>query len=155
MRRIEELTICFCNSTIFSKLDHVWIFPSTRGRGEDGKNGFSTYHGHYECSMPFDLINASSTFKWWTRYWHHYQQIRASLFWLYHQLLFIKTRALLSSKRSPPTVRENHLISKKKKWFFHFKSLEFSGHIIDKDGIQIDRAEISKIRDWSTSTTIK
>lgn len=107
-------------------------------------------------SMPFDLINASSTFKWWTRYWHHYQQIRASLFWLYHQLLlFIKTRALLSSKRSPPTVSENHLISKKKKWFFHFKSLEFSGHIIDKDGIQIDRAEISKIRDWSTSTTIK
>lgn len=157
--RIEELTTCFGNATVFSKLDLMSGYFQVRVDEEDmEKTAFSTDHGHYEwVVMPFGLTNAPSTFQ------RMMNQVLAPFINKFVQVYLDDIIIYSSSveehyhhlRKILQLLRENHLIAKKKKCSFYFKSLQFLGHIIAKEGIQTDPAKISKIRDWPTPTTIK
>jgi hypothetical protein len=51
-------------------------------------------------------------------------------------------------------LREHHLYAKLRKCSFYQKQIHYLGHIISKDGIEVDLKKIEAIREWSTPNNV-
>ncbi|KAA0037013.1 peroxidase 64 [Cucumis melo var. makuwa] len=129
----EELFDELNGATVFSKIDLKSGYHQIRMIDKDiPKTAFRTHEGHYEfLVMPFGLTNAPATF----------QALMNSIF-----------RPFL---RKSLALRKHTLFANKKKCNFGQKKVEYLGHIISGEGVEVDSEKIKAVADWPCPTNIR
>ncbi|GJX00257.1 putative reverse transcriptase domain-containing protein [Tanacetum coccineum] len=125
--RIDDLFDQLQGSNVYSKIDLRSGYHQLRVREEDIlKTAFRTRYGHYEFQvMPFGLTNAPADKK------EHEEHLMAIL-----ELL-----------------KKEELYAKFSKYEFWIPKVQFLGHVIDCQGIQVYLAKIESIKDWVSPKT--
>ncbi|PWA90032.1 reverse transcriptase domain-containing protein [Artemisia annua] len=114
-------------SSVYSKIDLRSGYYQLRVREEDIKTALRTRYGHYEFQvMPFGLTNAPAVFMDLMNREEHAQHLRIILELLKTEKLYAK-------------------FSKCELWI---NTVQFLGHVIDKQGLRVDPANPTKIRQF-------
>ncbi|GJR96811.1 putative reverse transcriptase domain-containing protein [Tanacetum coccineum] len=126
--RIDDLFDQLQGSSVYSKIDLRSGYHQLRVREEDiPKTTFRTRYGHYEFQvMPFGLTNAPAVFMNLMN-WHEE-----------HLKLILEL------------LKKEELYAKFSKCVFWIPKVQFLGHVIDSQGIHMDRAKIESIKDWAS-----
>ena len=150
--RIDELLDRLHGSKYFTKIDLTSGFHQIRISEPDiHKTAFRTRYGHFEfLVMPFGLTNAPATFQ------ALMQQIlqpfvdKFALVYIDDILIYSKSKAehLQHIHQVLEKLREHKLFAKLSKCDFLTKRVEYLGHIVTPDGIQVDPHKIQSIKDW-------
>lgn len=157
--RIDELFDRLQGAQFFSKIDLRSGYHQIRIHPEDiEKTAFRTRYGHFEfLVLPFGLTNAPATFM------HLMHQIFRPhldafvLVFLDDILVFSKT--LEDHRKHVATVLEllkkNRLYAKESKCELFQTSVEFLGHIIDREGVHMMTDKVKAIKDWPIPKSIE
>ncbi|GKE09024.1 putative reverse transcriptase domain-containing protein, partial [Tanacetum coccineum] len=115
-------------SRVYSKIGLRSGYHQLRVREEDiPKTAFRTRYGHYKFQvMPFSLTNAPASRK------EHKGHLK----------LILKL------------LKEEELYAKFSKCEFWLSKVQFLGHVIDSEGIDVDPAKIESIKDWAPMTNL-
>lgn len=154
---IADLLDKFSGAKVFSSIDLASGYHQIRISEEDvPKTAFTTPFGHYEFKvLSFGLTNAPATF----------QAVMNKLFGHLHTFCVVYLDDILIFSRTPEE-HEKHLetvlhilereglYAKLKKCDFNKSELLYLGHIVGADGIKVDPAKISCIRDWPRPTNV-
>jgi hypothetical protein len=149
---IDDLLDEFSGAQYFTKLDLCSNYHQIRMKEEDIPNtAFHTHEGHYEFSvMPFGLCNAPTTF----------QSLMNHVFrpFLHHFFLVFFDDIHIYSKTWPShlshvnqvlhLLSKHQLFLKQSKCAFGASEVEYMGHIVGKDGVQVDPKKIESMQDW-------
>eukprot|EP00253_Pinus_taeda_P035458 PITA_35458 len=151
--RIDKLFDQVKGATVFSKIDlrsgyhQIWI------KEEDiAKTAFRTRYGHYEFMvLPFGLTNAPATFMCLMNNIFHQFLDQFVLIFIDDILIYSRTveehqehlRMVLQ------TLREHQLYAKFSKCDFFQEGIQYLGHVITKDGIDVDPEKIKAIMEWT------
>ena len=150
--RVDELFDRLQGAKYFTKIDLRSGYHQIRIHPESvEKTAFRTRYGHFEfLVLPFGLTNAPATFM------HLMHQIFRPfldtfvLVFLDDILIFSQT--LEEHRRHVETVlttlRDNQLYAKQSKCELFQTSVEFLGHIIDRDGVHMMADKVKAITDW-------
>lgn len=156
---VDELLDELYGSHYFSKLDLRSGYHQILVKEENRhKTAFRTDQGLYECLvMPFGLSNAPATFQSLMN--HVFQQhlrkfvlvffddiLVYSLSWETHLIHLTKVLHLM---------RSHSLYAKLSKCCFGFTVVDYLGHTISHQGVQIDRSKIQAVLNWPTPTNLK
>nr|CAN75225.1 hypothetical protein VITISV_035856 [Vitis vinifera] len=139
-------------ATYFTKLDLRAGYHQVRVHPPDiSKTAFRTHNGHYEyLVMPFGLSNAPSTF----------QAIMNSIFRPYLRkfvLVFFDDILIYSPnwnmhiehvKQAFEILRQHQFFVKISKCAFGQQELEYLGHIVTPQGVQVDQGKIKAMLNW-------
>ncbi|KAL0560208.1 hypothetical protein IC582_000608 [Cucumis melo] len=122
------------------------------------KTAFRTHQGHYEfLVMPFELTNAPATF----------QALMNAVFkpYLRKFVLVFFDDILVYSKNEADHVkymgvvlsvlRKHELYANKKKCNFAQHKIEYLGHVISGEGVEVDPKKIKSVADWPKPTNIR
>ncbi|KZV40192.1 DNA/RNA polymerase superfamily protein [Dorcoceras hygrometricum] len=150
--RIEDLFDQLRGSVVFSKIDLRSGYHQLKIKAADVyKTAFRTRYGHYEfLVMPFGLTNAPSAFMdLMNRVFKPYLDQFVVVF-IDDILVYSKTqqehvqhlRILLQ------ILKDKQLFAKFSKCDFWMEKVSFLGHIISRDGIEVDPAKVEAVRDW-------
>ncbi|GJW17487.1 putative reverse transcriptase domain-containing protein [Tanacetum coccineum] len=125
--RINDMFDQLQGSRVYSKIDLRSGYHQLRVREEDiPKTAFRTRYGHYEFQvMPFGLTNAPASDE------EHTEHLKLIL----------------------ELFKKEELYAKFSKCEFWLSKIQFLGHVIDSEGIHIDRAKIKSIKDWASPKT--
>ncbi|KAG9814520.1 hypothetical protein KCU63_g19795, partial [Aureobasidium melanogenum] len=157
---IEELQDRLAKAKWFSKIDLKGAYNLIRMKeGEEWKTAFRTRYGHYEyLVMPFGLTNAPATCQMMINdTLREYLDITVVA---YLDDILIYTDGDLNQhikdvQQVLAKLEERRLKANPKKCEFHVKETEFLGFIIGIDGIRIDPAKITSIKEWPTPKNLK
>ncbi|GKA06778.1 putative reverse transcriptase domain-containing protein [Tanacetum coccineum] len=155
--RIDDLFDQLQGSSVYSKIDLRLGYHQLRIREEDIPiTAFRTRYGHFEFQvMPFGLTNAPAVFMDLMN--------RVCKPYLDKFLIVFIDDILIYSK-----IKEDHeehlkiilwLLKKEKlyakfsKWDFWLDSVQFLGHVIDSEGVNVDPSKIKAIKNWVVPTT--
>ena len=155
--RIDQLLDTLQGSTVFSSLDLHSGYHQVKLRAEDvPKTAFSTPGGHYEwLVLSFGLANAPSTF----------MSVMNDIFRdLLDKFVLIYIDDILVYSKSPEEhlqhlkivmqrLRDHNLLVKLKKCEFFKDNLKFLGHLVGKDGIQVDPDKVKVVSAWPEPQT--
>nr|GEY44115.1 reverse transcriptase domain-containing protein [Tanacetum cinerariifolium] len=145
------------SSSFYSKIDLRLGYHQLRVRDEDiPKTAFRTRYGHYEFQvMPFGLTNTPAVFMdLMNRVCKPYLDK--------FTIVFIDDILIHSRNKEE---HANHLriileLLKKEKLYakfckcdFWIKTMQFLGHLIDRQGLHIDHAKIEAVTNWASPTT--
>ncbi|CAL1400814.1 unnamed protein product [Linum trigynum] len=132
-----------------------WVSSSTHDAADVPKTAFRTHSGHYEyLVMSFGLCNALSTF----------QAIMNEIFRpLLHKSVFVFFDDILVYNHDKEShlnhVRQVFHILRHYKFFIKFSKcafgmteIEYLGHFISVEGVQVDPRKITAMVDWPTPT---
>lgn len=114
------------------------------------KTGFKTHDRHYEfVVMPFGLTNAPSTFQNLMHEIFRSYLRKFVLFFFYHRLVYNCNLQdhLNHLEIVLGVLRQNNLYVKTSKCSFAYRSVEYLGHIISKEGVATDLQKISTVMD--------
>ncbi|KAA0054134.1 Transposon Ty3-I Gag-Pol polyprotein [Cucumis melo var. makuwa] len=127
---VEELFDKLSGASLFSKIDLKADYHQIQIAEEDiEKTAFRTHEGHYEfLVMPFGLTNAPPTF----------QSLMDAIFKPYLRSSF-----------------DSELYANKKKCNFAKSRVEYLGHIIFGNGVEVDPGKIRSIADWPKPTNVR
>jgi Reverse transcriptase (RNA-dependent DNA polymerase)/RNase H-like domain found in reverse transcriptase/Integrase zinc binding domain/Chromo (CHRromatin Organisation MOdifier) domain/gag-polyprotein putative aspartyl protease len=156
---IAELRDRLSRAKIFTTMDLRDGYHLIRmKKGEEWKTAFRTRYGLFEYTvMPFGLTNAPATF----------QALVNNVLRNYLDIFVIAYMddILVYSENETDHVAhvqtvlraldKAHLRVKPKKCKFHVKRLEFLGHVISTDGIEMAPDKIECIRNWPVPKTAK
>jgi hypothetical protein len=120
------------------------------------KTAFRTRYGHYEfTAMPFGLANAPGVFMdMMHRVCKPYLDKFVIVF-IDDILIYSKTQDDHAEhlKRIPELLRNEKLYAKFSKCEFWLFEVQFLGHVINSEGIQVDPAKIEAINNWEIPKT--
>jgi transposase InsO family protein len=159
MPTIDELLDDLGSASWFSKLDLRQGFHQIRMHDDDiPKTTFRTHQGHYEYRvMPFGLCNAPSTFQAAMNellqpFLRHFVAVFFDDILVYSVSL---EEHVLHLDQVFSSLLSAQFYLKQSKCLFAQRKLEYLGHIISGEGVQVDPSKISAMVDWPvpTSTT--
>jgi transposase InsO family protein len=150
--RIDDCFDRLAGMKYFSKIDFTSGYHQCRIAENDiHKTAFRTRYGHYEFMvLPFGLCNAPATF----------QRLMHEIFWEFLDqflviylddiIVFSKTEEehLEHLRKVFEVIRKNQLYIQPEKCEFLAERVEFLGHFISADGIEMDPKKVQTIVDW-------
>ncbi|EOY03078.1 Retrotransposon protein, putative [Theobroma cacao] len=156
--RIDDLFDQLQRAQCFSKIDLRSGYHQLRIRNEDiPKTAFRTRYGHYEfLVMSFGLTNAPAAF----------MDLMNRVFKPYldkFMVVFIDDILIYSKSRKEheqhlkivlQILKEHQLYAKFSKCEFWLESVAFLGHVVSKDGIQVDSKKIEAVEKWPRPTSV-
>ena len=156
--RIDDLFDQLQGASYFSKIDLRSGYHQLRIRHEDvRKTAFRTRYGHYEfLVMSFGLTNAPAAF----------MDLMKRVFKPFlDRFVIVFIDDILVYSRSEEehvehlrivlqTLREQQLYAKFSKCEFWLDSVAFLGHVVSREGIQVDPKKIEAVMDWQRPTTV-
>jgi hypothetical protein len=121
------------------------------------KIAFRTHEGHYEfLAMPFGFYNAPSTFQSLMNHVFHPSLHHFVLVLFDYIIIYSKTwKTHLSHVDQVLHLLSQHqLFLKQYKCAFGASKVKYLGHIVGKDGVQMDLNKIGSMHDWPRSKII-
>lgn len=156
--RIDDLLDRLCGAKVFSKIDLASGYHQVRIAPEDvHKTAFRTRYGHYEFTvLPFGLCNAPATFQ---------RLMNDTLFDYVDKFVIVYLDDICIYSPDSAThlehlrlvldkLREAKLVGKLKKCEFGIPRMEFLGHIVSGDGIEMQQDKVKAIKDWPVPTSV-
>nr|GEW04032.1 reverse transcriptase domain-containing protein [Tanacetum cinerariifolium] len=155
----ELIDRCFIqpSSSVYSKIDLRSGYHQLRVRDEDiPKTAFKTRYRHYEFQfMPFGLTNVPAVFmNLMNRVCKPYLNKFVIVF--IDDILFYSCNEEEQSNHLRiilELLRKEKLYAKFSKCEFWIHIVQFIGHLIDSQGLQVDPAKIKVVKNWETPTT--
>ncbi|GJX49869.1 putative reverse transcriptase domain-containing protein [Tanacetum coccineum] len=144
-------------SSVYSKIDLRSGYHQLRIREEDIPiTAFRTRYGHFEFQvMPFGLTNAPAVFMdLMNRVCKSYLDKFVIVF-IDDILIYSKSREEHEEhlKIILGLLKEEKLYAKFSKCDFWLDSVQFLGHVINREGVHVDPSKIEAIKNWSTPST--
>ncbi|KAK9395520.1 PEG10: Retrotransposon-derived protein PEG10 [Crotalus adamanteus] len=156
---IPELIERLRQAKIFTKLDLRGAYNLVRVRAEDEwKTAFRTRYGHFEYTvMPFGLTNAPGVFM------HFMHDVFRDLL---DKFVVIYLDDILIYSSSPrehlnqvrlvlQRLRDNHLFAKREKCQFAQTMIDFLGHRISPEGVEMDPEKVKSLQEWQPPWRVK
>ena len=156
---IEELFNELNEAKWFYKIDLKAGYHQIRMGSEDiEKTAFQTHEEHYEFMvMPFGLTNALSTFQsLMNRIFRPY--LRKFILVFFDDILIYSQDLEEHQKHLQSTLeisRKNELYANKKKCSFAKEWVDYLGHIISGQGVEVDPEKIQAIKEWPVPTNVR
>nr|GEZ67110.1 putative reverse transcriptase domain-containing protein [Tanacetum cinerariifolium] len=155
--RIDDLFDQLRCSSVYSKIDLRTGYHQLRIREEDIPiTTFRTRYGYYEFRvMPFGLTNAPVVFMdLMNRVCKPYLDKFVIVF-IDDILIYSKDKEEheVHLKTILELLKREQLYAKFSKCDFWLESVQFLGHVIDSEGVYVDPAKITAIKNWATPTT--
>ena len=156
--RIDDLFDQLQGAQFFSKIDLRSGYHQLRIRKEDiPKTAFRTRYGHYEfLVMSFGLTNAPAAF----------MDLMNRVFKQFIDqfvIVFIDDILIYSKSREEheqhlrsvlQTLREHQLYGKFSKSEFWLERVAFLGHVVSRNGIEVDPQKIEAVKQWLRPTSV-
>jgi hypothetical protein len=155
----SELLDTLSRAKVFTKIDlkhayHlIWI-----AAGDEWKTAFCTRYGSFEwLVMPFGLTNAPGSFQ------RFLNGIFSDLLDVY-VIIYLDDILIFSGNKDDhfwhvskvlKRLRKHGLYANGKKCDFHSKSVDYLGHMIGPDGLQMDPAKVKVIQGWPEPWKVK
>ncbi|KAK1421343.1 hypothetical protein QVD17_23595 [Tagetes erecta] len=155
--RIDDLFDQLQGSSYFSKIDLRSGYHQVKVRKEDvPKTAFRTRYGHYEfLVMPFGLTNAPAVFMdLMNRVCKPYLDKFVIVF-IDDILIYSRTMEEHSEhlRKVLELLRGERLYAKFSKCEFWLREVQFLGHIVNEQGIQVDPSKVEAVMKWETPRT--
>lgn len=156
---ISELQERTNGAQIFSKIDLREGYHRIRMKeGEEWKTAFRTRYGHYEYQvMPFGLTNAPATMQALMNDILREFLDDFAIVYLDDILIYSRTEKehIQHVKKVLGKLLNNRMLINQKKCEWHVKKVEFLGHIVTTEGIQMDPAKVKAILEWPEPKSVK
>ncbi|GJP74506.1 hypothetical protein CLOP_g5073 [Closterium sp. NIES-67] len=156
---IDELIDNLRGAHYFSKIDLRGGYHQIRVFADDcHKTAFRTHYGSYEYTvMPFGLTNAPLTFQLTMSGVFCDLLDKCVIIYLDDILIYSTTREqhLKNLEAIFQQLQQHRLIIKGSKCEFLKQELEFLGHVISMEGIQIDPKKLWAIQEWKPPTNLQ
>ncbi|KAD4889453.1 hypothetical protein E3N88_21526 [Mikania micrantha] len=155
--RIDDLFDQLQGATYFSKIDLRSGYHQLRVHEDDvPKTAFRTRYGHYEfLVMPFGLTNAPAVFMdLMNRVCRPYLDKFVIVF-IDDVLIYSRSQQEHAQhlKLILELLAREKLYAKFSKCEFWLREVQFLGHVVNQDGIQVDPSKIKAVEQWETPRT--
>lgn len=156
---LDELLDELFGAQYFSKLDLRSGYHQILVKPEDRhKTAFRTHQGLYEwLVMLFGLSNAPTSFQSLMN--HVFQaQLRKSVLVFFDDILIysLTWSAHLSHLTEVlQLLRQHSLFAKMSKCYFGFSEVDYLGHTVSHQGVQMDKSQVQAVLDWPLPRTLK
>lgn len=156
---VDELFDELHGAQYFTKLDLRAGFHQIRMAPSDTeKTAFRTHHGHSEfLVMPFCVTNSPSTFHSLMNEVFRPHLCKFVLVFFDDILIYNKTRVqhMQHVKIVFEPLRSNVLFLKRSKCSFGESHVNYLGHVIHGEGVEVDTTKFKAITDWPTPQLTK
>ncbi|KAM0058195.1 putative nucleotidyltransferase, Ribonuclease H [Helianthus debilis subsp. tardiflorus] len=155
--RIDDLFDQLQGAAYFSKIDLRSGYHQLKVRAEDvPKTAFRTRYGHFEfLVMPFGLTNAPAAFMdLMNRVCKPYLDKFVIVF---IDDILIYSRSQVEHEKHLKCIlgllRQEKLYAKFSKCEFWLRKVQFLGHVVSEQGIQVDPAKVEAVMNWEAPKT--
>ena len=150
--RVDELLDQLSGATIFSRIDLKSGYHQIRINEEDvEKSAFRTRYGSFEfLVLPFGMTNAPPTFMRLMNSVFHQYLDEFVILYLDDILIYSRSEEehLHHVRLVLQLLRRNQFFANRDKCEFGVDRIEFIGHIVTPQGIQVDERKVLAVKNW-------